>query len=516
MIDIVKVSLYFCRMQRILAEITDLKQLSSRKENRYTSFEYLLKVKIKDAACKGYVLPPRLKGRVHSLIRTYPSFCRPGIGDEIILTPHEVQGLLNPLRIEPPILAPEHARVRFRLLLHNPAGKRFDYKVILPPSGEEIRGSLTEQEEITSPILDRTGYGCHPIQAVCGPWSTRAILPIVKPGHVYSYTTDVNGDGFEERIVENEFLRFSLTPHLGARVESIWVKNSPLDFLGRTFEYDKNDYVEYGGCGEHIGDFPGDLWKAKFKEEQSGSSIILSHGWKGLQMEKKVELLPSLPVVYHTVKVKWRGKGEKDVLYWHRMAMALDDPTCASVAYIQTEERQERIRYAPPTSFWRERRDYYGLKFGAIIYSNETRKQIFCLTTDQDSLEFMGCLFRKGLYLITPYFTRKKLQSKEEIEFHYMYIFGEDFHFDSEVCFIACTTPWNEGKRYLVVIGKTQHKVDALKVKLSTGESITLLPKRFAGVGEVLFARKELHSKGRTEVRLRTAGKEHSLRVREA
>lgn len=504
-------------MQRILAKILDIKELSSRKVRKLTVSEYLLKIKMKEAACKGYVLPPRVKGRVWLIIRKYLFLRKPKVGDEIVLSPQEVQGFLNPLRIEPSILNPEPDGVRFRLLLHNPAGKSFDYKVVLPSSKKEIQGSITDSEEIALPIPKEISDGCHPIQAVCGRWSTKAILPFVKPGCVYSYTADVNRDGFKERILENDFLRLALAPHIGARVESIWLKSSPPDILGRTFEYDKDGYVEYGGCDEHIGDFPGDLWKAKFKEkEQSNSSVTLSHSWKGFQMEKRIGLLPSLPLVHHVLKINWKGKGEKDILYWHRMAMALDNPSWASVVNIQTHEKLEKIRYAHPTSWWRERKDYYGLKLGAIVYSNENRREILGLMTDRDSLEFVGCTSMKGFYLLNSYFRRKKLKSKEGLEFHYIYILGEDFNLDSEACFILCTTPWRNGRRHMAVIGKTEQRLKELRGKLSTNESITLYPKRFDGVGRVLIGQKEIYSKGKVKVKFRIAEKEYSLRVKEA
>jgi hypothetical protein len=503
-------------MQRILAEIVDVKKFASNKVNGQTFSDYLLKVKFKDAACKGYVLPPRVKGRVHSILRTYPYLSRPRIGDEIILAPHEVRGFLHPLRIEPVIVAPEPTELRFKLVLHNPERRRYDYRVILPRSEREMAGSLIEEEEVAASIPRTIGYGCHPIKARCGSWSTRAVIPIVTPRRVYSYTIDVNGDGLEERIVENEFLRVSFAPHLGARVESVWLKNSPSDLLGRTFEYGKDGYVDYGGCADHIGEFPGDFWKTKFAEEWSGSSAVFSHSSKGFQIDKRVRLLPSLPLVHHAVRIRWNGRAEKDILCWHRIAVALDDPPSASVVYIQTEEKPERIRYTPPAGWWRDEKDYYGLKYGAVIYSHESGKRVFSFVTDPDAIEFLQCVSVKGLQLVAPYFRRRKLKSHEEIKLHYAYIVGEDFLLDSEACFIASTTPWYKGRRYLAIMGKTGQPLETLKARISTGESITLFPKRLTGVGRFLCARKELRFREAARVTFRIGGRQHSLKLREA
>lgn len=501
-------------MQRILAEILEIKELPGRtKKSGYS--EYLLKVRLKEAASKGYVLPPRVKGRVHLIVRKFGNLWSPKKEDEVILTPREVEAFFNPLRVEPLILEPKSEEIKFKLIIHNPTGKKLDYRVIFP-SGKEIKGRLTQEEQIRTPLLEGMADGCHPIYITCGNWNLKTILPLVKPGCVYSYKTDVNGDGFEERIVENEFLRLSLAPHLGGRTESVWLKNSQSDMLSRTFEYDKDEYVEYGGCDEHIGEFPGELWKAKFREEkQRDASVALSYSWKGFKIEKEVNLFPSLPLVHHTVKIGWRGKGEKDILYWHRMAMVLDNPTWASVVNIQTAEQLGRMRHTPPPGWWRERKEYYQVKLGAIVYSNENRKETFCLMTDPNSLEFAACTSLKGLYLVTPYFKRKKLKSKEEVEFHYVYILGEDFHLDSENCFIACTTPWRKGRRFVAIIGRTEQPIDKIECNLSPRESIILLSRQFNGVGALLIGNKEIHSKGKMEVKFRLGEKEYSLRLKE-
>jgi len=503
-------------MQRILAEIVDVKQLSSRKVNGHAFSEYFLNVKLRDPASKGYVLPPRVKGRVHSIIRTYPSLSRPKPGDQIILTPDEVRGFLHSLRIDPRIVTPGPTEVRFKLVLHNPEKRRYNYRVILPPSGREMVGNLVEEEEMAVSMPRTIGYGCHWIRAHCESRSTRAVIPIVKPGRVYSYNLDVNSDGLEERIVENEFLRVSFAPHLGARVESVWLKNSPCDLLGRTFEYGKDEYVEYGGCDDHIGEFPGDLWKAKFEEKRTGSSVAFSHSSKGFQIDKRVRLFPSLPLVHHAVKIRWKGRGEKDILYWHRMAMALEDPPSASVVHIQTEEKSERMRHSPAIGLRRDERDYYGLRHGAVIYLHEKGKRVFGFMTDPDSIELLQCVSVRGLQLIASYFGRRKLESHEEAKFHYVYIAGDDFLLDSGSCFVASTAPWYKGRRYMAVIGKTRQPTEALEGKLSTGESVTLLPKRFTGVGKLLCLTKELRFPGATKVTFRIGKREHSLSLRGA
>jgi hypothetical protein len=263
-----------------------------------------------------------------------------------------------------------------------------------------------------------------------------------------------------------------------------------------------------------LGDFPGDLWKVKFKEERSDSSVSLSHTWKGMHLTKTVELLRSHPVVSQTLTIRWNGKGEKDILPWHRMAMALDTPSWGSVLHLQTEEKLEKIRHNPPTGWWRDERDYYGLRLGAVVYSHENRGKVFCFMTDRDSTEYVVCTSLKKLQLINPYFRRTKLKSKGAVQFHYLYVLGDDFCLTPRDCFVASASRWRNGRRSVAVIGRTERRVDEIEGKLSSGESFTLRPKKVTGVGRVFFGRVRIRSNEAAHVALRIGRKRYTLRIR--
>ncbi|KPJ51274.1 hypothetical protein AMJ40_00250 [candidate division TA06 bacterium DG_26] len=504
-------------MQRILAEIVRVEELCPQKVCDFTFIAYLLTVKVKGAACKGYVLPAGTKGKIHSTVRMYPSMSTPKKGEEIILSPTEVHALFSPLRIDPPILAHTGKDVRLRLVFHNPREREFRFAITSDGLAPTISGTVIRGQELIIPLPEDARSGLYSFIATCGRWNAKAVLPLVKPGRTYSYELDVNGDGLVERVMENEFLRLSLSHHFGARTQSVWLRHSHVDMLGRTFEYEGDEYVEYGGCSEHIGEFPGDLWKAKFTQHtMSDSSIVFSSTRKSLELERRVRLLPFLPVVDTTVRIKWKGRGEKDILYWHRMAMATETPSWTSTTCMYTPEKLETVRHTPPTTWRLEQKEYYSPACGAAVYLHEQGRRAFCFMTDRASLEFIGCTSAKGYHLLTPHFRRTRLGSGRRVGFRYVYVLGDDFILSPDCCIVLCTTPWMDGSRGIALVAKTEKTVERLHARLSTGESMTLLPKTLKGVGTLLHAYKEIRSREKIVVDLRLGTQVYSLCAKEA
>ncbi|MDO9575697.1 MAG: hypothetical protein Q7J55_04140, partial [bacterium] len=81
-------------MHRYTAKIAEIKKMSKREEEGFRIYTLSLKVRIKDIIPKGLKPPLRIKGKTVWVTREYPHPFEPKLGNEIILSPEELQNII--------------------------------------------------------------------------------------------------------------------------------------------------------------------------------------------------------------------------------------------------------------------------------------------------------------------------------------------------------------------------------------------------------------------------------------
>ncbi len=505
-------------MQRVLARVIDLKRMSEEGAGSDFSVQkVLLKVKIEDKAAKGFKLPPRTKGRIHWVVRESVRPWTIAKGDRVVLDPEEVRSLLSPLRLEPPIAVSEKGKVTLLLSFDNPLGKSgLRWRVQAEGLGEEKEGSFDRANTAKLNLrIQGIGEGAYPVVAECGGFQAEAVVPIITSGSTLSYLLDVNSDGFDEVVLENGYVRAVIMPHLGGRLASLYYKATGTDKFSSWLEYGKNEYTEFGGSQEVLGrEPPGDLWDAEFKMAELGSaSVLLTHKWKGLEVEKRVELLPSMPVVHQRVSFSSKGGGGKEVAYSHRMGFAVGERPWMNTLLIPTKEKVERTRYHPPYG-WHRDPPHYGLKFGGLLFCSEDKRESLLCLTEPDTVECAQVSFtRKGLICSMK---RKpiKLKKGDSISFSSLYVLGGDHSIDEGSLAIVSRGQERRGRVPIFVCLRSSEVPMRVPAELSLeerGRRIKLAEVGLEGVGELWVGSRSHPASAKVSAEIFAEGSRHSL-----
>ena len=135
-------------------------------------------------------------------------------------------------------------------------------------------------------------------------------------GRAVTYRTDINADGFAERVMENSFLRVVIGPRFGARIWQIWHKRLNWNPLHATYDFSK-EWFEIGGQEDHISEQSGqgEFWNAAFAEKEitcddKGCRAVYefkSEKSKGITFTKEIVLPPDAPLVYFHCTLKYAG-----------------------------------------------------------------------------------------------------------------------------------------------------------------------------------------------------------------
>lgn len=240
---------------------------------------------------------------------------------------------------------------------------------------------------------------------------------------------DINQDGYEEKVLENSFLKAIILPHLGARVGSLIYKTTGKDIFKPTLKYGKKEYVDFGGTIDLIEeDFPGNLWNAEFKEKNNR----YEYEKKGLKIEKEMKLLPSLPILQQTITITTKKK--KEINYWQSIPVRV----CSyeDAVFVPTMEKLEhKLYYKPILAPWTPNLEYYVLKLGAFLLTNKA--QNFLFITNPDLLDVLNVKFTLSNIHLFPKMFPKELKKGESIKYSCLYGIGDKYYVDSDTIAIC-------------------------------------------------------------------------------
>ncbi len=182
-------------------------------------------------------------------------------------------------------------------------------------------------------------------------------------GRVVTYRTDIDSDGFAERVVENSFVRAVIGPRFGARIAEIYHKGCDWSPLHATFDYN-NDWYELGGQEDHISEQEGqgEFWNARFEEKEAeikdngfrGVYEFKSEKSKGVTIIKEITVPADAPMVSFRCTIKYSGAekppedgkpDEFEMTFWPRVGVAVPEAKKGSyLCLVPTKAKLHRIR----------------------------------------------------------------------------------------------------------------------------------------------------------------------------
>lgn len=403
-------------MQRLLARIVEVEKLGEAQGPQgFKRGSVRLRVKVLGPGAKPFRLPKGLKGRTGWVCRQYLEPWIPRKGDLVILDPEESARLIAPLWVEPPIIGPN---LKAKLRFSDPGGgaaSNWEASFLTKRwSGELVGGA--KSLSLPSP----ESPGAHRFKVSCGGYEAQAVVVVPAPDQVLIYRLDLNRDGFEELVIENEFARMVVLPHLGGRVGSLYELASPRDWFTSPLSYIKDEGVEFGGADDRVGkEPPGGLWDVQFNFEPEGSGVVMRARHGGFEVVKELKLLPEMPIVVE--RICFHLNRAQELTSWHRLPIAGGWPVRL---YIPTQERLERLRYYTPRG-WPFRHRYYGLKLeGGLIGDERSKQGMLCLAS---SLEVLTVKYEPWGVEIDLRRSPVKAKRGEEKEYRVVYALGEGF-----------------------------------------------------------------------------------------
>jgi hypothetical protein len=222
-------------------------------------------------------------------------------------------------------------------------------------------------------------------------------------GRVITNRTDINGDGFTERVVENSFIRVVIGPKFGARIWEVWNKRRNENLLSRTEEF-YGEFVDLGGHTDHITeqDNQGEFWKSEFTEkeitnDQDGCRITYefrSEKSKGLTVVKEIVVPVDCPVVRSRITFKYSGAeqppadgkpDEFELSYWSRWGFWIGgDAADNNAAVVPTGSGMKVVHHERS---WHVPR-YWDISAPYLLVRNTDSGSSAALLIDHDQLKY--------------------------------------------------------------------------------------------------------------------------------
>lgn len=321
-------------------------------------------------------------------------------------------------------------------------------------------------------------------------------------GRAASYRTDINGDGFTERVVENSFLRVVIGPRFGARIWEIHHKRTGWNPLAATGDFSKG-WIEIGGQEDNITwDDQGELWNARFDEKEV---VTDDKGWRGVyefksekspgvRVVKEIRVPVDAPLVYFKFTLKYAGAekppedgspDEFEMRYWPRISVAVPNEKKPWYLFVvPTKNKLHRLR---KESGWRDPR-CFGMSAPYILAQDEDSGRCLSLLIDHTvTYEAQVKNGRSEFETIEPKMRIVKVPKGGEQSYGYALVLGDSAEFDAEGLSVNATGPDNAGETPVFALDT---RASAGQLRSATDEGLPVkmnevdypgLPKVFAG-----------------------------------
>lgn len=240
----------------------------------------------------------------------------------------------------------------------------------------------------------------------CGRLVARPVnVPEAGPlrGRVITYRTDINSDGFTERVMENSFVKVVIGPRFGARIWEIWHKRRGVNPLYQTYDFG-DDFIELGGQQDGFTEQKGlgEFWKSEFAEkevttDEKGCRAVYefkSEDSKGITLTKEILLPVDTPAVFFRCTFRYSGAekppedgkpDEFDLTYWPRVGIAAPEPEAQYLLFLMpTKARMQRAR--PVHQWWVPRA--FGMSAPYSLALSEETGQAVALLMDHEKVNY--------------------------------------------------------------------------------------------------------------------------------
>jgi hypothetical protein len=316
-------------------------------------------------------------------------------------------------------------------------------------------------------------------------------------GRATTYRTDINADGFAERVVENSFLRVVIGPRFGARIWEICHKRAGWDPLHSTYDFSK-DWYELGGQEDHISeqDGPGEFWSARFDEKEAATSEtgfrgvyeFKSEKSKGITLVKEIAVPVDAPVVHFRCTIKYAGAekppedgkpDEFEMTFWPRVGVAVpEEKKGVYVFVVPTKTRLYRIRKGQG---WHTPR-CFGMSAPYILAQDEDTGRCLALLLDPAVTHYGEVKDgRSEFQTIEPKMRQVKLPKDGEQSYGYALVVGDAGEATSDGLSITTTGP-RDGRETPIFTLDTRESARPMRRR---GVSVEMTEVEYSGLPRV-------------------------------
>jgi hypothetical protein len=505
-------------MQRVVAKIERITIVSRTTDELGIHWRTVsLDLRVVKPAIKGFKLPKGRKGGRLTVERRVPSTRRLRVGDRILLDRDEVSNWLCPLEVSPPIVPCTKNPARVQLTRHRSDAAGASWSA--SSARERHRGLL---DETGSAALDlhpkRYGVGLHRVTFRVEGAETQAVLPVPASNRTLSYALDVDRDGFPEQLLETEFIRCTVAPHLGGRILGLLDRSSNLDIFPILEIYGGGGEYVYPGIDDHIErKGAGSLYNAAFEVKGKGAKgLRMEVKKKDLGIEKRIRLLPGLPLVHERLRIR-TSKKSRDIDYWRKLPFRADVSPEEVLLAIPTAEKVESARHRDAGGPWAWAQEHHVGPLGlALAHRGDLGLHLMVF---YDPGRISGVKMRCSPFLFTLEIHRNtyELKKGQSLDLGFLQALGRASVVRKDAAFLLSLGPRKGSRRPVCLLGRCLEDVSP-EVKFRSGSlsrSIPLSNRRFTGAGSLLVARSILRTEGTepVEAGLTISGRNIRLRV---
>jgi hypothetical protein len=465
-------------MQRVIAKIEKITKVSEKRDELGILWRSLrIKARVSKPALKGFRLPKRSKGRILEVTMDIPEFRRLRVRDTIQIDRETIAKWLAPLDISPPILGSSGGKARAVLRFHGKGASPLRWTV--NTKKERLSGGLDESGTAVIDLnLAKYGTGLHGANIRCGAEELRAYFPRPGARQVFTYSADVDRDGFPERILENAFLRCAVSPHLGGRVLQLVNRSTGVDFFPIPELFGSGGYVEYPGIDDHIQrKGPGSLYNAEFKvgKEHHGK-LVLNHKAKDLRIEKTFRMLPGLPLVVERVELT-TSKKKREIEYWKKVPVRADIGSGEVFLSAPTAEKVETFRHHDPSGPWAWTEEFHVGPMGLALACREAVGKHLFVLYDPGRMSEMKMRISPYLHTLEIHKNNYELKKNKTLKLGFLHALGEASVVGKKYAFLLSQSPQRGRGRSVCLIGRALTETPA-EVEFRTNKEVVTAPLR--------------------------------------
>jgi hypothetical protein len=540
-------------MVRLWGEITESKRIGKGKTaGPMPTFAYDLKVKVKGPFSKEMGLAGEVKDKELTVRRdtAFPKEFEKG--RRIVLDAAESVPVASPLRVDNPIVEIRSGKAEVKVRVSALDKKLPEIKIEAKGVKAEWKRKPTKPkggghwaEGIVAISADsEPEEGVHTVTLTASPDkksggdakkapSITLMVPNAIDATCRRYRCDIDGDGFEEVVLENAWVRAVGSGRYGARLIAFENRATGVSPFAAKGDFGANDAFSRGGLAHLTAAFTwwgsravsGNIPIADAKPASGPDTAMAFRGAlpgaDGVTIEHSLAIVPDGPLGIARTTFHYAGKkkpadgekkedpGEKDefkvayrvpmpITFGREEELGRNARMDGIAFHLPCKKKMERRRYEPTPNdwFWIGWSEHFGMTSGYVAAEDEASGAALVMLCDADRLIMVEIADNWSFPILQPQFRNTRLGKDEQVTYPFILAVGDAVAATNDgVALLTLGAP--KGKHvpiHVLARGRWGEK-DEVRARIKSGKEIRMHRQYTPGVGGYWTGTAEVEAK---------------------